>query len=302
MAEVKQWRGKTSGGKFGQKFLLTTLKYVRVTAFYPWLLLIIPFCLLFARKPNRALYRYFHDIRGYNRWKAFRSTARNAHTFGKVVIDKFAIWAGRSDQFTIDLHGGEVIEEAVSSNKGIIIAGSHIGNFELLGACLKQGKKPINAIVFGGESRMLQQSRSDVFGQKNIKLIPVADDMSHLFAIKNALDAGEIVTILCDRIFGSPKKQTIKFIGHDADFPAGPFRLAALMDIPVFSAFVMKEKGRHYACDIVPIHSTGESEKDRMTSLVVNYAKSIEDKLKQYPEQWFNLYDFWNLESSKENQ
>ena len=299
MAEARQWQGKTKGGKFGQRFLLSFLKRFRVTALYPTLPFIIPFCLVFSRKPNRALYRYFHDIRGYGRWRAMRSTARNAYIFGKVVIDKFAIWAGRSDQFQIDMEDPEITRQLLQQEKGVLVAGSHIGNFELLGRTLKQEKKRINVVIYGGESEMLSRQRSSVFGENNVNLVPVTPDMTHLFTIKNALDNGEVVAILCDRLFGSPKKKTLDFLGHPADFPLGPFRLAAQMDVPVLSVAVLKEKRLRYTCRPTLLNIPPDlSPNQKCDMLMEQYVKSLEDTLQHYPEQWFNLYDFWRLDET----
>lgn len=299
MAEAQQWQGKTSGGKFGQRFLLSFLKRFKVTALYPVLLLIIPFCLLFARKPNRALYHYFHNIHGYGWWKSLCATARTAHTFGKVVIDKFAIWAGRSDQFHIDLQKPELTQQLLNQEKGVLIAGSHIGNFELLGPTLQHNQKRVNVVIYGGEAETLKHQRDSVFSQNDVNLVPVTQDMSHLFTIKNALDNGEVVAILCDRLFGSPKKKTVNLLGHPADFPIGPFRLAAQMDIPVLSVFMIKGKKRNYTGFVTPLH-TDESmtTPQKVDALVEQYVQSIEDILKEYPCQWFNLYEFWQHEIS----
>ena len=298
MAQARQWQGKTKGGKVGQRFLLSFLKRFPVTALYPTLLIIIPFCLIFARKPNRELYRYFRVIHGYGRCRALRSTARNAYNFGKVVIDKFAIWAGRSDQFDVYQEHPEIQRRLFGQEKGVLLVGSHVGNFELLAFALKDDRKRINVIIFGGESEMLSRQRTSMFGQHQVNLIPVSEDMSHLFAIKNALDNGEVVTILCDRLFGSPKKKTFDFMGHPADFPVGTFRLAAQLDVPVLYVAVPKEKGLRYTCrttllDVDPDASPGQ----KCDMLMEQYVKNLEDVLRQYPEQWFNLYDFWNLDN-----
>ena len=298
MAEARKWQGKTRGGKFGQRFLLSFLKRFRVTVLYPTLPFIIPFCLVFVRQPNRALYRYFHNIRGYRRWRALCSTTRNAYNFGKVVIDKFAIWAGRSDQFIVVQEHPEIPQQLFEQEKGALFAGSHIGNFELLAAAFKDNPKKINVIIYGGESEMLSRQRTSVFAQNHVNLIPVTADMSHLFAIKNALDNGEVVAILCDRLFGSPKKKTLDFLGHPADFPIGPFRLAAQMDVPVLSLAVMKEKGLRYTCHSTLLNvSPDVSINQKCDMLMEQYVKSLEDILRQYPEQWFNMYDFWNLDN-----
>ena len=297
MAEAQQWQGKTSGGKFGQRFLLSFLKRFKVTALYPVLLLIIPFCLIFARKPNRALYHYFHNIHGYGWWKSLCATARTAHTFGKVVIDKFAIWAGRSEQFQVAHEHPEIAQRLFEQEKGALFAGSHIGNFELLATAFKDNPKKINVIIYGGESELLAEQRSSTFAKNEVNLIPVKEDMSHLFTIKNALDNGEVVAILCDRLFGSPKKKSLDFLGHPADFPLGPFRLATQLEVPVLSVAVLKEKGLHYTCRTTLLDSeSGNSLNEKCDNLMKQYVQSLENVLRQHPEQWFNLFDFWNLE------
>ena len=301
MVEAPKWQGKTRGGKFGQRFLLSFLKRFRVTALYPTLPFIIPFCLLFVREPNRALYRYHRDIRGCGRWRALRSTFRNAYIFGKVVIDKFAIWAGRSEQFHVVQEHPEVPQQLFEQEKGVLFAGYHVGNFELLASTFINNPKKINVIIYGGESEMLSRQRSSVFLENEVNLIPIADDMSHLFAIKNALDNGEVVAILCDRLFGSPKRKTLDFLGHPANFPIGPFRLAAQMEVPVLSVAVLKEKSFRYNCRTTLLNVDPDlTLNQRCDQLMEQYVKSMEEVLRQYPEQWFNLYDFWNLEKQSQ--
>lgn len=297
MAAAQQWRGKTAGGTFGQKFLFFALKHIKARHFYIVLYPIIPFCLLFARKTNRSIYQYFHQILGYGEWDAFKANVRTAFTFGRVVIDKFALLAGRSEQFEVTIQNNEVFEELLQQSKGFILAGSHIGNFELLGHCLKQDVKPINSIIYGGENAVMQARRDSTFEENNVRLIPVTQDMAHLFALKNALDNGEIVTILCDRLFGSPKKMSIDFLGHPANFPIGTFRMAVQLEVPVVSVFLMKEKGSRYTGHLVPLNidPNATTVTEKVKSLLEQYVKSMEDTLKEYPHQWFNLYDFWRL-------
>jgi len=297
MAESQQWQGKTRGGKFGQTSLIFFLKHIKVTTLYPVLYLIVPFCILFCPKPHKALFHYF-QVRGYSRWRAFWAMWRDAHNFGKVVVDKFALLAGKTEQFNIKVHNSEVFNNLIEQEKGFLLAGSHMGNFELLGQCLKQDKKAINGVVYGGERAEFQQKRVDTFKENNVRLISVSPDMSHLFIIKDALDNGEILTILCDRVFGKEKSQTLDFFGKPANFPLSPFRLAIQMDIPVVSVFMMKEKRRNYTCYLVPIAPDEQATTvtEKVQSLMKQYVQSLENILQQYPEQWFNLYEFWKIQ------
>ena len=60
------------------------------------------------------------------------------------------------------------------------------------------------------------------------------------------MENGEIVTILCDRIWGSNKTLTVNFLGKDAKFPLGSFLLAAQLEVPVISIVNTKVRGRLY--------------------------------------------------------
>ena len=77
------------------------LKHIRVTLFYPILVLIIPFYLLFSRKGTQAIHNYYKEIWHFRGLKNLWYSYLNHLTFGKVVLDKFAVLAGNHSQFDI---------------------------------------------------------------------------------------------------------------------------------------------------------------------------------------------------------
>ena len=301
--EERQWQGKTGGGNFGQKSLFFILKHIRVFWLYPILFLVIPFYLIFSRQGSKSLKFYYRDILKYNKIKSFFSYFKNEITFGKIVLDKFAVLADNVDQFKIQLDEEDLqhFNTLLSSAKGIILAGSHVGNFELLGQSIDQDLKPISCIIFGGESSGYQLRRDLSFGKRNVKLIPIQNDMSHLFAIKEALDNGEIIAILCDRFMGGRKIRKVQFMGEEAMFPSGIFTIAAQMGVPVVSTFIMKEKGLHYKGYLkhLQIPEEEESVSGTVDLLLQKYATSIENILRKYPHQWFNYFPFWEKAKTK---
>jgi len=303
MAEERQWQGKTGGGNFGQKALFFILKHIRVFWLYPTLYFAIPFYLIFSRQGTQALKYYYRNILKYNPIKSFFSYFKNEITFGKIVLDKFAVLAGKADQFKIHIDENDLqhFKTLLKSDKGIILAGSHVGNFELLGQSIDQDYKPISCIIFGGESSGYQRQRDISFGKRNVKLIPIQNDMSHLFAIKDALDNGEIIAILSDRHLGGRKIRKVQFMGEEASFPTGIFTIAAQMEIPVVSTFIMKETGNHYKGYMkhLQLHEEAGSVSGTVDLLLQQYATSIENILRQYPHQWFNYFPFWEKAKKK---
>ncbi len=292
----RQWSGKTGGGSFGQKFLFGILKRIRVSFLYPILYVVTPFYWLLGKQGRKAMVIYFHHRLGESKLQAIYSSLKNHLIFGKIVLDKFALLAGNVEQFKVTVDNVEIFNNAIEQPNGFFVISAHVGNFELAGHCLKQNKKNLNGIIFDGEGEVMKQRRADAFKKSRLNLIPVTNDMSHLFAIKEAIEKGEIITLPCDRLLGSPKSFSCELLNKEAQFPIGTFRLAAQLDAPIYTVFIMKEKGLHYhgfVKQLTPLKNEKASIK-KAEHLGRQYVKELETILKQYPEQWFNYYDFWN--------
>lgn len=292
----REWQGRTGGGTFGQKALFFIFRYVPVTFLYPVLLFVIPFYLFFGRKNCKAIYDYFHKILGYKKWKSFCSVIKNHWIFGQIVLDRFAIIASNKTHFKVDVDGNEHYWEVLEQPQGAIVTTAHIGCFEVLGHFFSQDRKPINVVVFAGENQQFSQNRARSFAKGNVKMIPILPDLSHLFFIKNALENGELLTIACDRGEGGKSLQ-LPFLGVNTSFPTSTFHLAVKMNVPVLVAFAIKIKRTHYKGFFYKLQpsSEGKTASENVEALTRSYVKCLEEILKQYPEQWFNYYDFWNL-------
>ena len=228
--------------------------------------------------------------------KAFRKTYKNHFVFGQCMLDRFAIYAGRHNFFKIEITGNEHFLRLLDSDKGFLIAGSHLGNFELSGYLMRQDKKRINAMVYGNETKEVMNNRVPLLGMNNINIVPVTNDLSHVFVMSEALQKGEIVSMPCDRNFGSAKIVSCDFLNAKADFPQGAFAMAATFNVPVITIFVIKQSASKYhiyvnMLSVADYDTLGKQEKiDRMTQAFVS---ELENIVRQYPEQWFNFYNFW---------
>ena len=140
----------------------------------------------------------------------------------------------------------------------------------------------------------MMENRAALFGETNVRMVPVSEDLSHIFALNNALADGEIASVPGDRVFGSQKTVQSRFFGDPASFPAGPFTLAVQRDVPVLLVFVMKEGRRDYKVllDTLPAPE-GETKQARIQSLADAYAARLEAIVRAYPDQWYNFFDFW---------
>jgi len=296
-SQPHQWKGKTGGGKIGQKSLFFMLKRIDVSVFYPLLYIIVPFYMLFARKRYLAIIRYFKQCYQLPALKSFWETFMNHIVFGQIVLDKFAILAGNRKHLKTEIKGKQYFYQSAERDTGIIVVSCHAGNFEAGGFILNEHKKRVNSLIYGGETEVLKNKRKKILESVNINPISAEDDMSHLFLIKQALENGEILTVLCDRTFGNSKTVKHNFLGREAAFPLAPFMLAVQINVPIFALFVMKKNFRKYQAYIIPIETDNNPNDDntikKARQLCISFIGHCEDIVRKYPRQWFNFYDFW---------
>ncbi len=287
-----QWKGKTGGTPWMQRALIPLARVTPLVVLYGIMALVVPFYMLFNHKGYLATWHFFRRRLGYGPARAFVSVYRNHFVFGQVILDRFAMYAGKNFEFVLPER--EYFGEMTAGEEGLLIAGSHVGNYELAGYSLDSRDKAFHALVFGGETETVMNGRNRMLGRNHISLIRVSEDMSHIFAINNALAEGGIVSLHCDRVFGSGKSVECDFFGSKAVFPAGGFNIACMRSLPMLAVFVMKDGLRRYRVFEVPVECSGSSRKEMVASMAQNFASALEDVVRQYPHQWFNYYEFWN--------
>jgi len=295
--EGKTWQGKTDGGNFGQKSLFFYFKYGSIRLSYAIMSLVIIFYLIFNYKAAKNIYNYFRKRHKYSVIKSLLNTYLNHYLFGKTLIDKFAMFAGRRDEYAVEVSGQELFTEAVNNvNSGTLILNSHIGSAEIAGYLLSQNKKKFNAVVYGGEASAIQEYRTKILTEHNICLIPVIDSFSHIFAINNAINNAELIGMASDRIYEGSKNKAINFLESKALFPIGSFQLAVKMKIPILSLFVMQSGYKKYHCYIHKIDIEGIESytvPQQIELLMQQYVLKLELMVKRYPLQWYNFHQFW---------
>jgi predicted LPLAT superfamily acyltransferase len=296
-----QWKGRTHGGALGQKGLLFFFRYMNHSwaYFISYIILgvVVVFYMIFRPAGFKPIWYYFRKILGYGVFRSMLNTYKNHFLFGQTLFDKFVLFSGKKNIFRISISGQEHFDEIVNSPNSAIIASSHVGNFEISGYLLHQTKKRINGIVYNEENPVIQEYRQKILAENNVFQIPVLSDMSHLFTINNVLSHGEILTMPCDRILTGNKSIDLNFMGRMAKFPTGAYHLAVKFDIPVLTLFVLKKSSRHYHISLNRIDrysSVNLSSKEKVETLALNYVTELEKVLKEYPEQWYNFYKFWN--------
>ncbi len=290
--EQKQWAGSTYGNGWMHRCLIRSLRFIDVRLLYLFAsVFVIPVCLI-TNESRRTAFEYFRNILGYSWWKSSWYTYRNHCQFAQVVIDKFAMYAGKT--FEVQVEGMENFKELASREAGFLHLSSHIGNYEIAGYTLVSESKTINAVVYAHEKASVMENRNNMFSKTNIRMITLKQDMSHLFEIDQALCGGDIVSFPTDRFMGQAKCVECNFLGKPAKFPQGPFSVATMRGLDVLAVNVMKTGLKRYQIYVTPLrYDKEQSRREQMKQLSQAYVAELEKRVLQYPTQWYNFFDFW---------
>ncbi|MFP4023366.1 MAG: lipid A biosynthesis acyltransferase [Thiohalospira sp.] len=298
---MPSWKGQSRGNVLGYKIFVFTLKYLGLSFAYFILRIVAFYYFIFAKSSSKPLYFYFRNILQYSQLKSIISIYKNYYAFGQVLLDKVAILGGLKGKFTYNFDGEHHLREMANNKTGGIIVNAHIGNFEIAGQLLERLQTKINVLMLDAEHQQIKKYLSNVLVNKDVKIIPLQSDYSHIVPISEALINKELIAMAGDRYIENSKVFDTDFMGKKALLPAGPFYLAARFGVPVTFAFAMKESKTHYHFyatkpKYVKRFNNPEEQDKELKSFVEKYAQEFEKILKKYPLQWFNYYQFWENE------
>ena len=291
---MPSWQGKSRGTRLGYSIFVTVLKKFGVRPAYLLLRFVTVYYFLFSYKSSKIIFNYFHRRIGFGRLKSIFKIYSNYYLLGQTIIDKIVIMAGMANRFSFDFDGEEHLRDIVSQQKGGLLLSAHIGNWEIAGHLLQRLDTPVNIVMFDGEHQQIKDYLDSVAGKKKAKIIVIKNDLSHIYEISDAFKNKELVCIHADRFIEGNKTMKADLLGKEALFPAGPFVLAATFDVPLLFVFAMKESSLHYHFFATEIKKYDRREKEScMQQILHDFSIDMEKKIKQYPDQWYNYYDFW---------
>ena len=291
---MPSWQGKSKGTTIGYRIFVAILKKGGVFPAYLLLRFVSLYYFLFSYRSSRPVFRLFHRRLGYNTITSLGKLYKNYYLFGQSLIDRVVIMSGMTNKFTFNFDGEENLHQIVGLKRGGLLLSAHIGNWEIAGHLLKRLGTRIHIVMFDGEHRQIKKYLDSVTGEKNVHVIVIRNDLSHIYEITEAFKNNELVCMHADRFLEGNKTLQADLLGEKASFPMGPFVLAAKFNVPVSFVFEMKETGLHYHFFASsPKEYAGKDKEAIMQEMLNDFAKEMAHKVKQYPEQWYNYYNFW---------
>lgn len=288
------WDGTTKGSLWGYRFFIKTVRLFGVSAAYGLAGVVVVYYMLFTPRTLSVMYRYFRTRHCFGRCKSMVMAYRNYYRFAQVLIDKIALPASLAKGFSFQFdHCGD-LPQILDSRQGCIFITAHVGNWEVAGQFFDNHRSRLNIVMLDAERRQIKNLLNAMVNERNYRIIPLQNDMSHVFEIGKALVDREYVCFQGDRHLAGSPTLSKTLLGAQALFPAGPFRIAAKSHAPVVFFFAMREPRKSYRLYFhVATVDTSTARDETGDSIAAQYVRVLEGILHRYPEQWFNYYEFW---------
>lgn len=288
------WQGRSRGTPLGYRIFVWVIKSFGIQGAYFLLRFVALYYFLFSYKATKQVFSLYRDKLGYGWFQSFAKLYKNYYLLGQSIIDKVVLMSAIKNKFTFNFDGEQNLRDIAGFQKGGILLSAHIGSWDIAGYLFKRLETKINIVLFDGEHEQIKEYLEGVTGKKEVNIITIKKDLSHIYEISDAFMNNELVCMHADRFIEGNKIITTEFLGKPARFPMGPFLLALTFKVPVSFVFAVKESNSHYhffatASKIYndPVRSVALQE------MLGDFSNEMEKKVKKYPEQWYNYYNFW---------
>ncbi|HSH52782.1 MAG TPA: hypothetical protein VK982_13740, partial [Bacteroidales bacterium] len=215
---MPSWKGQSRGNVLGYKIFVFALKYMGLFFAYFILRFVAFYYFIFAKSSSKPLYYYFRTILQYTHLKSIVSIYKNYFVFGQVLLDKVAILGGLKGKFSYNFDGEQHLREMAKNKTGGIIVNAHIGNFEIAGQLLERLQTKINVLMLDAEHQQIKKYLSDILVNKDVNIISLQSDFSHIIPISEALLNKELIAMAGDRYVKNSKVFRVRFMGKKALF------------------------------------------------------------------------------------
>lgn len=311
---MKHWSNikELAGAGFGLRMFFAVYKIFRLK--YIFLILhpvtFFYYCCSPAKRAISAA--FFRHIACFNAAikPSYQTGYRHFYSFGLSLVERVAAWREDIKVSDLVIKTPAVYQEVIThirEKRGCFFICSHLGNIDLLRALAIQEDTDgvhttkVNIITDTAMSprfNSFMRSIQKAFGINVIDSRTVGLDTAIL--LQEKLDNGEIVVIAGDRTPSSQSQRTVaqSFLGDTIALPYGAFLLPVILHAPLYYFFALREDDALVSKYDFFLYKSSEIEikkkKDEVIrALMHEYIELLEEKVLEYPFQWYNFFDIW---------
>lgn len=297
-AETKNSNWKTQSER-GNMFVLRLITWIalhlgrRVTRCI--LVPVVAYFFISSPRARRASARFLSRIP--NQPHGVKAIFQHLYVFATVTLDRVYFLNGRLDLFNIEIKDeNNVALGTAASGAGLFLMGAHFGSFESVRSIARDYPSlKMVLLMYEENARNIKQLLHAINPNVQQEIISLGQPRAML-QVKEQINDGALIGVLADRSLDAIGNTRVNFLGFEANFPTGPFRLAAILQHPVYFMTGVFEGDNRYSVYLEPIVDFSISAENKDTAVnqaMMRYVELLEKHCKNAPYNWFNYFDFW---------
>jgi predicted LPLAT superfamily acyltransferase len=275
---------------------LPFLAFLYPVVFYYW-----------ATRPlaRRASLQYLRRMQARHgaigRVPGWRQGLKHFLSFADTLLDKMLAASGRYRFDRLRVVGNEPLQAMIVRGQGALLVTAHVGCLELCQASAdRHGGFKLTVLVHTAHAESFNRVLRRLQPHSGVTLMQVSEvTPATAVVLAEKVARGEFIAIAGDRVPLRPCDKTTTraaFLGHDARWPIGPYVLAALLKVPLYSMLCVRERDGH-ALYFDALAERVELPRGRRAEAIAEHARrfaaQLESRLAEAPYDWFNFFPFW---------
>lgn len=230
----------------------------------------------------------------------FSERHRQVRSFAHVILDRVRLLAGGTDAFDIRPRNERLVADLHAAGRGAVLLGAHFGSFEALRAFDRTlPGLSVRYMMFEDNAERSSRLLAQVNPALASRVIALRDGFEAMLEARTALDAGQFVAFLGDRMpVRNPRAEvSVDFLGGTLHLPRAPYMTAMLAGVPLILCFAPRTGRRAYEIVFTQLHDGSPVPRARRdevcAQLAQAYADALADMCRRHPYNWFNFFDIW---------
>ena len=222
---------------------------------------------------------------------------RHFLSYSHVLTDKVEIFSNNFDIKKIVFaseNEKELLYSDLDKRKGVFFLCAHVGNTDAMRTFfINNTRHPdlkVNVFLSRTQSQVFNSFIKKIATEIPLKPYLVEEiGVNTAIELKDSLDSGSIAFIAGDRVAENSNAKTFKaeLFGHKVDFPVGSFKIAQLMEVPIYFIIALKSENDTYTIHLEKHNYT------TLKNLEQSYVKFIEKIVLLSPFQFYHFYDLF---------
>lgn len=200
----------------------------------------------------------------------------------------------------IELEGLDTLDSAIKEGKGVVLAGNHFGNWELISAAISTMGSPIHVYAGRQRNNLFDDSLNAIrqrFGAVTISKSKAATiEMMKVLKNKQVLGMAGDLNVPRDTLF-------VDFFGRKASIGRGLASFTLSRRCPLIFIWCIRTEGLKHKGFLtrVDYQVTGDRNRDLM-SISQTLTQALEEKIRSYPDQYFWFNQRWKTRPENEKE